>query len=370
MRVVYVSSLPKGGPVSHLLILAPALARAGAEVDVVCGDEDVAEAFRNLGIEASAVALRHKGDLSGARRVNRLIAGADVVHTHDRRAGLLVRPPARIRGARVVHTYHGLPEEIAVRIGREGEIAPRPPGASPARIAWLLHGYLRLEAVLALFGAVVVPSEAMARFLRARGIPASRVHVVPHGIDLPARPPARREPTGDGPIVVGVAANLEYHKGIDVLIEGCALARRPLRLEILGDGTWRARLERLASELGVEARFAGHVSNVEEQLRTMDVLAVPSRAENFPVSILEAMAAGLPVVATRVGGIPELVADDETGLIVEPDDPAALAAALDSLAADPDRRSAFGEAGQRRAAKLFGADRMASTMLALYESLA
>ena len=370
MQVVYISSLLKGGPVSHLLTLAPAVARAGADVRVVCGDEHVAAAFRTAGIDASVAALRHKGDVSGARSVNRLVAGADVVHTHDRRAGLLVRPVARIRGARAVHTYHGLPEEIAVRVGREGEVLPRPPGASRARLAWLLHGYLRLEAGLAVLGAVVVPSQAMARFLRAHGMPTSRVHVVPHGIDLPARPPVRRESAAGGPLVVGVAANLEYHKGIDVLVEACALADRALRLEVLGDGTWRARLERLASERGVDARFAGHVADVDERLGAMDVLAVPSRAENFPVSVLEAMAAGLPVIATRVGGLPELVADGETGMIVEPDDPAALAEALDSLAADPDLRRALGESGERRVADLFGADRMAARMLALYESLA
>lgn len=370
MHVVYVSSLTKGGPVSHLLTLGPAVARAGAHVRVVCGDDHVAAAFRAVGIDASVAPLRHKGDVSGARTVNRLVRGADVVHTHDRRAGLLVRPAARIRGARAVHTYHGLPEEIALRVGREGEVHERPPGASRAQIAWLLHGYLRLEAALTVFGPVVVPSQAMSRFLRAHGLPASRVHVVPNGIDLPAAPAARREPAVAGPLVIGVAANLEYHKGIDVLLEACALAGRPLRLEVLGDGTWRSRLERLASARRVDARFSGHVDDVEARFGGMDVLAVPSRAENFPVSVLEAMAAGLPVVATRVGGLPELVVDGETGMLVDPDDPAALAEALDSLAADPDRRRALGESGGRRVAALFGADRMAARMLTLYESLA
>jgi glycosyltransferase involved in cell wall biosynthesis len=370
VQVVYVSSLSMGGPVAHLRTLAPAIARAGAEVHVVCGSDDVARVFRETGIRASVAPLRHKTDLPGAIRVRRLLAGADIVHTHDRRAGLLVRPAARLGGAHAVHTYHGLPEEIAVNLGRDAANPPIPPGASRARLAWLKHGYLRLEGLLARFGAVVVPSEAMAQFLTTHGLPSSRVHVIPHGIDVPPRPAATRETGGGGgPLVLGVAANLAYHKGVDVLIEACALARRPVRLEVLGDGEWREKFERLAAERRIDALFAGHVEDTRERLAGFDVFVLPSRAENFPIAALEAMAAGLPVVATRVGGIPELVVDGETGVIVEPDDPAALAAAVDALAASVDRRLTLGAAGARRVAAHFTADRMAARMLALYGSL-
>ena len=366
MRVVYVSSLPKGGPVAHLRILAPAVARAGVDVHVLCLDERVAESFRALGVEASAAPLHHKADVAGARRARRLAAGADVVHTQDRRAGLLVRPLARLDGARAVHTYHGLPEELGVRLGRTGTGAVR--SAPRLRTAWLLHGYLRLELLLSRFGAVVVPSQALARFLAQRGLPASRLHVIPHGIDVPSDAPQRVGSDADTATVC-VASNLEHEKGVDVLIEACALAKQPISLEILGDGAERGRLEKLACERGVDAWFAGHVEDVRRRLPRYEIFALPSRAENFPVAALEAMAAGLPVVATRVGGVPELVADGETGLVVEPEDPAALAAALDSLAGDDARRRRLGDAGARRVRELYDAERMATRVIALYESL-
>jgi glycosyltransferase involved in cell wall biosynthesis len=368
VRVVYVSSLPKGGPVSHLLVLAPALARAGADVQVLCLNEEVADLFRTAGVAASVAPLQHKGDVPGAARTWKLLRDADVVHTHDRRAGLLVRPPARLRGALVVHSYHGLPEEIAGRLGRD-ESTPSPPGVSRARIAWLLHGYSGIESILVRFGFAVAPSRAMARFLAEHGIPRGRIHVVPNGIDLPPKPPTRKRKTAGDQLVLGTAANLEYHKGIDVLLAACARSETKLRLELFGEGSWRGRLEQQAAALGVDARFAGHVDDVRERMRELDLFVLPSRAENFPLAALEAMAAALPVLATRVGGIPEVVLHGETGAIVEPDDPSALAASIDELARDRNRLTGLGDAGWQRASSLFDADRMAARMKALYEGL-
>ena len=99
------------------------------------------------------------------------------------------------------------------------------------------------------------------------------------------------------------------------------------------------------------------------------MLVQPSRADNLPLSILEAMAAGLPVVGTRVGGIPELVVDGETGVVVEPESPRALADALEQLAGDPDRARKLGRNGAERAAEHFSPDGVAARMVALYEEL-
>lgn len=368
MRIVYVSSLPKGGPVSHLRVLAPAVARAGGDVHVLCLDEHVAASFRAAGVRASVTPLRHKADLRGAARTWRLLRDADVVHTHDRRTGLLVRPPARLRGALVLHSFHGLPEEIAVRLGRNTQ-APTPPGVSRARVAWLLHGYLGIESILGRFGFAVTPSRAMAEFLVEHGLPRKRIHVVPNGIDVPPDRPTPPNATREGPLVLGAAANLEYHKGLDVLLAACAQLKAKARVEIFGDGSWRGRLEEQARRLGVDALFAGHAEDVRERMHEWDVLVLPSRAENFPLAVLEAMAARLPVVATRVGGVPEIVIDGETGIIVEADDAGGLAAALDDLAPDVARRASFGAAGRARVEETFGADEMAQRMLALYEEL-
>lgn len=362
MRIVYVSSVPRGGPISHLLDIAPRVAAAGHSVHAVCGSDRVAEAFRSRGIEASTIPLRHKLDLVGAARLSRRLH-ADIVHTHDRRTGLLVRPPARAQGASVVHTLHGLPEEIAVSVGRAGAV--RPPGVSAARLAWLMHGYLRVEAGLARLGPVVTPSRALRNFLEAHGFPAHLLHVIHSGIEV-----RRTEPrVGDGPLVVGTVTNLVYWKGVDVLVDACALVEPRLRLEVYGAGAEQGNLERQAAELGVEARFHGFVDDMTGRLDELDLFVLPSRTENLPIAVLEAMANALPVVATRVGGVPELVVDGETGVVVEPDDPQELAAAIQELALSPERRQALGRAGARRAAEHFDAERAVRRLVSLYEQI-
>jgi glycosyltransferase involved in cell wall biosynthesis len=361
MRVVYVSTIERGGPLTHLRQLVPRVAAQGVDVEVVCGNEELAESFRGLDVPARAVSVAHKLDLRGAVALLPLVESADVVHTHDRRAGLFGRLAGRLRRAHVVHTLHGMPEEIAARIGRQD--APDPPGVSRGRIAWLEHGYLRIESALTRLGHVVAPSHAMADFMVSHGFPARLVHVIPYGVETVGNG-ARPE---HDVLVAGVAANLEYWKGIDVLLEAARLVESPLRLEIYGVGSLRDELERQAQ--GLDARFHGFVQDMREPLAGLDVLVQPSRADNLPLSILEAMAAGLPVIGTRTGGIPELVLEGETGLLVPPERPEELAAALDSLAASPERRLELGRRGRERVREHFSADSIARRTVALYEEL-
>ena len=363
MKVVYISTLEGGGPVTHLRQLAPRVAAEGLDVEVVCASEAVADGFRALELPARAVPVGHKLDLRGGAALWRRLGDADVVHTQDRRAGLFGRLGGRLRGARVVHTLHGMPEEIAARVGRPA--APDPPGVSGARLAWLEHGYLPLEAGLTRLGHVVAPSQAMADFMLGHGFPAGRVHVIPLGIEAAEE----AEPRDRVELVAGVVSNLEHWKGIDVLIDAASAMHAPVRLEVFGRGSLAAELERQAREAGVDARFHGFVSDVRERLRELDVLVQPSRADNFPLAVLEAMAAGVPVVATRVGGIPELVLDGETGLLVEPESPTALAEALDGLAASPDRRRGLGRRGRERAGEEFSPELTARRTVALYRDL-
>ena len=365
MRVVYACSLDQGGPLSHLRDLAPAVARLGVDVTVLAATDDVARDFRADGVEAVVRPLAHKLDARGARAVWRELEGSDLVHTHDRRSGLLARPQARLRGARAVHTLHGIPDELFIRVGREDGDVPLWPGVSRARLAWLEHGVVPIEAALGRLGTVVVPSHALAGYLAEHGFPRRRLRVIPNGIEV-----SRTEP---GPLrsppVVGTAAILEYRKGVDVLLEAAARAAVPLRLEIYGEGADRAELERQADALGVDAVFHGFVHDLRRRFAELDLFVLPTRGENLPVSILEAMGSALPVVATRVGGIPELVAHGDTGLLVEPDDPAALADAMTRVLVDPGVHAAFGAAGARRARELFDNGDVARRMVALYEEL-
>jgi glycosyltransferase involved in cell wall biosynthesis len=359
-----VSTLTEGGPVSHLLNLAPAVAHTGASVRLLCGDGEIAERARNLGLHADAAPLRNKADVACAAQLWPRLRGADIVHTQDRRALLLCGAAARAVGARLVHTYHGLPEEL---VGLPGRPQARPTGPR-LRGAWLLHGHLRVEALLARLGALVVPSHAIAGFLAAHGFPPARIHVLPSRIDM-----RRWEPgPSHRPIRLATVARLERHKGVDVLIDACArLVERagPVHLDVYGDGSLRADLERRASMHRLDATFHGHVLCVRDRLLEADLFVLASRGENLPITILEAMAIGLPVVATRVGGIAELVQDGVTGLLVEPDDAGGLADALAVLIGDPERRAAMGRAAVRRIVDRFDATEAGTEMLDLYSQL-
>ncbi len=363
MRIVYVSTLPDGGPVSHLLNLAPEVAAGGADVRVLCASEEVAARARCLGLRADALTLRNKADISRAVQLWPRLRGADVVHTQDRRALLLCGVAARAMGAALVHTYHGLPEELVGLPGR--------PGAHPTgprlRGQWLLHGHLRVEAVLSRLGSLVVPSRALAGFLASHGFAAARMHVLPSRIDIRRwQPrPAREQ------VTVAVAARLETHKGIDVLVDACARLAAPpaVHLDVYGDGSLAGELRRRGATRGVDVTFHGSVTDVRDRLLNADIFVLPSRGENLPITILEAMAAALPVVATRVGGVGELVDDGVTGLLVEPNDVEGLAGALSALLRDPQRRAAMGSAAARRVAARFDAADAGAEMLDLYGKL-
>ncbi|MEP6909241.1 MAG: glycosyltransferase family 4 protein [Actinomycetota bacterium] len=363
MKVVYVCSLTAGGPLTHLRGLAPHVAAQGVDVRVVCADEHSAASFRTSGVDAVARPLGHKLDIRGAARVWPELVQADVVHTHDRRSGLLVRPLSRARGARSVHTLHGVPDELFGRVGRD--VAVEDPTASRARLLWLEQGLLRIEALLSRFGTIVVPSRALADYVAAHGFPAQRLRVIPNGIAVRRREPA---PAHD-PVVVGTAALLERRKGIDILLEASARLKIPHRLVIYGDGPLRRELESIARRLGVPAEFAGFVPELDEKIEELDVFVLPSRGENLPIAILEAMAVAVPVVATRVGGVPEIVANGETGLLVEPDDVGGLAEALERVITDDALRERLGRAGATRIVEHFDAPSVARQMVALYREL-
>jgi len=363
MRVVYACSLAAGGPLTHLLDLAPHVARAGCDVNVLCASEAVAERFRAVGVGATVQPLRHKFDVRGAAGLSRMLAAADVVHTHDRRTGLLVRPQARMRGASAVHTMHGVPDEIFGLVGRsDGRL---PPDVSRARVAWLLHGLLRIEGALARLGSIVVPSAALQRFLVEHGFPGPRLHVIPNGVEVRRVEPAPRHE----PFRVSTVGILEHRKGVDVLLDAVARAERRVRLDVFGHGSLRAELENRARRLEVDAVFHGEVGDVVGRLRDADLFVLATRGDNLPIAVLEAMSVALPVVATRTGGLPELVADEQTGLLVEPDDVDALAEAIRRLADDDQLRVRLGRAGAARVAEQFEIGAVARQMVDLYRGL-
>ena len=171
--------------------------------------------------------------------------------------------------------------------------------------------------------------------------------------------------------VIGAIGRLELQKGFDTLIR--ALAEVPgARLVLVGEGSERPRLERLARDLDVAERvtFTGWSEDPRAYLPSFDVFALPSRFEGFPLALLEALLARSAVIATEVGSVGEAVRDGVTGLLVQPDDPQALAAAIRRLLGDTDLRGRLGERGRRLVLERFTADHMARSFEALYRELA
>jgi glycosyltransferase involved in cell wall biosynthesis len=210
----------------------------------------------------------------------------------------------------------------------------------------------------------VAVGEASARELEALiGLPTGRVRAIHNGVE--DGPP--RQPRSKGPPTVIAAGRLHRQKGFDLLLNALA-PLHGVRAVVVGDGDERRALEALATELRIAERveFPGWDDRLREKFAQADLLAVPSRFEAFPLIILEAMSAGLPVVATDVGSVREAVVDGETGLLVAPESVQALTAALAQLLDDEPRRLELGRRGRDRMQRLFTADAMARAFERLY----
>ena len=337
------------------LRLAQALRTAGGEAEfVVPARGAFTEQAEAAGFSVHLLELRRSFQAVNATRLARLLRreGADVLHTHTLAAGnALTRVAGRLAGVAVVSHLH---------IENHFRPATRP------LLARLDTTTARLAARL------VAVSEDTRRAYERQGYPAGRIEVVYNGVELP---PNGSAPRNERP-VIGEIARLCDVKGQRELIR--ALAEVPhARLVLAGEdvergGAFRVELEREARQAGVAQRvdFAGHVDDVAGLLDRLDIVALPSWTEGLPMTVLEGMAHARPVVASAVGGTPELVVDGETGILVPPRDPHALAGALTRLLGDEALRRRLGESGRRRVAESFSAAEMERRFLALYEEVA
>jgi len=210
--------------------------------------------------------------------------------------------------------------------------------------------------------------------LRAAGVPANRISHIPNGVVIPPAVP-RRQPAG-GRLEVVFVGRLVPSKGGRTLIAAFDQARqaRPNlfgQLVLLGSGPLRPELEALARSLGIESqvRFCGAVRDVPEHLRQADIFVLPSQAEGISNALLEAMARGLPCIASRVGGNRDLIREGESGLLVTPDDVGELALALIRLAEDAALRERLGRQARRQVEAENGLDSVARRYQALYAAL-
>jgi glycosyltransferase involved in cell wall biosynthesis len=249
---------------------------------------------------------------------------------------------------------------VPVRLGSRRELAP---DKSAAQIALQRQAYRFASAIVA-------NSSAAADRLRREGIASDRIRVIPNGVSLDRFASAREA----RPIrTLLTVANLRKEKAHEVLFDAVARlapAHPELRLRVAGDGPRAAELRALAASLGIADRVAllGHREDIAALLEEADAFVLPSRSEAFPNSVVEAMAAGLPVVAGAVGGLPELVDSGRTGVLVPVDNPAAMAEALESLITDPPRASAMGDAARETIAHRYSFDRMVRAFEDLFVS--
>jgi glycosyltransferase involved in cell wall biosynthesis len=206
---------------------------------------------------------------------------------------------------------------------------------------------------------------------RAAGIPDRKLAVIHNGVEIPDGAPTAGRAPGRRVLTV---AHLRPQKGIPDLLRaapGVLAAHPDATFTIVGGGDVDAyRRMAAAAGMGGAVTFAGETADAGPHFRSADLFVLPSRWEGCPNAVLEAMAAGLPVVATTVGGTPELVVDGETGRLAPPGSPGMLAVAIRELLADPVRARAMGEAGRRRVAESFSVARMVREHEALYERLA
>jgi glycosyltransferase involved in cell wall biosynthesis len=368
MRVLWlIDSLTLGGAEA----LVPTFARA---VDTVRVDLRVAflkslggnpfeRTLAEAGVPLTHLGARHLRDVGAFRRLVRLVRGEriDVVHAHLTYAAIWGGLCARVTGIPMVATLHTAPAE-------------RPPwtreGLRERLLAFVLNRWCS--------AVVVVSDAARAQHARRGRIEADRLRVVHNGVDTSAfavdgeRRRAMRDALGLGsePLVVTVSA-LREGKGLEVLLPAVAalVRERPeVRLAIAGEGPLRARLQELAAQNGLNGhvRWLGLVREVPDLLAAADVFVLASRYDAFPTAVLEALAAGRPVVATRVGGVPEIVEEGKSALLVNPGDPAELASAIGTLLADPARAAALGAAGRQRINERFRAESWSRRLEELY----
>jgi glycosyltransferase involved in cell wall biosynthesis len=293
----------------------------------------------------------------------RLAAAAHLLHAH------LGEDLALVPLALTVARLHRIPLVLTVHTSVRYTLAVRDMRSAVLKVVggWFEEqGERRADRVIAL-------TPRLAGILAAHGVPPHRIRVIPSGV----RPALFGAPDHADPLAglptprVVFLGRLHVQKNVDVLLRAAALLRLPAQVVVAGDGPERHRLEDLHRQLrlGDRITFLGFVPHdrVPALLRSADVLVMPSRYEELGTALLEAMHCGLPIVATRTGGIPGVVGDEVSGVLVAPGDVVGFAAAIDRLVGDAALRARLGEAGRARSAE-YRWDRLGGEVLDVYRA--
>lgn len=339
MRVLHViTSGEHGGAQAHVVEVVTQLQRSGIDCAVACGGggwlaSELSGRVPVTQLDSLRRPIAPWSDLRSLWSLVRLARRADLVHTHSAKAGLLGRAAALLAGRPFVHTSHGsfLGESMSPIRRAILTLAERSVGPRTAHLFVLSRSDLDLLRRSGLY----------------RRVPASLIRVPTERMRHPA---GSWTPRPGAPVVVTVA-NLYPNKAIDLLLGAFAEVRRQVpaaSLVIVGDGPERERLVAQADAIpGGAIRFAGRVDDPSTLLLGASLFVLPSRKEGVPLALLEALALGMPTIATAVGGVPEHVLADETVLVAP--DPAAIATAIVDVLRAPARAAELARQGRRAA---------------------
>ncbi len=366
-RVLLVMEPPDGGVAEHVLRLALGLPAHGWQ-PYVAGPRDAITygPLREAGVPVARLPLERGfgtpgADIAALRRLGGLIRRErfDLVHAHSAKAGVVGRLAGRVGETPVLYSPHCFPF-----VG---------PWGLPRRLF-----ALSVERALSpLTDAIVCVADEERRVaLREHVAPDHKLHVVHNGSPRCAGDLAPDDGLArfraSGPLAACITV-LRPQKSVDVFLDAAprVLAELPeARLAVVGDGPLRADLQAKAAGLALDPerfRFCAFRPPAARQLGSVDLFVLPSAWEAFPISILEAMACGVPQVATDVGGTAEALVDGETGFLCPPGDPLALAERIVQALREPDRLAVMGEAGRERHDELFTVERMVARTAEVYE---
>jgi len=358
VRVLHVVAPGEVGGLERVVrLLSEGQAQAGEEVHLAAVVPDRGPWEHLLDAVAAPEVARHpiavpaRGYRRERAALDRLCRSLrpDVVHTHGFRPDVVDGGVPRALGVATVTTVHGFTGG-----------------------GWRVRLYERLQRrAHRSFDAVAAVSRPLSRRLASAGVEEARLHVIPNAwraSDAPLERAAARRVLGlpEDETVIGWVGRVSVEKGLDVLLDALArLADLPLSVVVLGDGPERGRLARRAERGGLRVFWRGVVSNADRFFPAFDLFVQSSRTEGTPIALFEAMAAALPIVATAVGGVPDVVSAPEA-LLVPPEDPARLAAAIRSTIERRDLSAARGVAARRRLCAEFDVERWVERYRLMY----
>lgn len=366
MRVVQLITQSRGGPVDHAVDVAIELDHLGHESHLVGPPGDLGERVVGTGVAFHGLTLTSKFDLAGARRLSRLLAtiNPDVLHCQDRRAGLIGRPAARQADVPVVYTLHGVPDPLAQHVAGNLGFAPQSRRVTLANRQgerWLARATKSL---------VITPCDAVTRYAHDYvGIPRDQLVTVHNGISPTwggALTP--REDYRHAPVTAAWLGVMQPVKRVPALVRAVAEVDN-LHLTLIGNGPEHQRIvdEIVSAELIDRVVLAGYQSNPAPWLDSSDIFVLPSAAEACPMALLQAMLRGIPVVASRAGGIPEVVRHGVEGLLFDAGDDLGLRDALCLLTKDADLRRELGAQARKRVLTTFSTQKCVDSLLGTYQ---